>query len=542
MFLKALISLLIFALGAARHPEAPVARGNTPPINPAEYTAEYWINEAQSGIKKRSQHDPDQNVARNLIMFMGDGMSIPTMSAARTLKGQRAGNTGEEEELFFEGFLGVGLVKTYCVDHQVADSTCTATAYLCGVKNNYGTVGVTAAVSRHDCEASLLEANRVQSIAEWALAAGRDVGIVTTTRVTHASPSGAYAKSSNRHWENDAEVLSDSEDPDKCVDIARQLVQMNPGKQFKVILGGGRREFLPNSTIDEEGHVGTRSDGRNLIEEWQQDKTNRDFSHSYVWNRDQLMNHFDSPPEYLLGLFEDTHMQYHLEANATTEPTLEEMTEIAIKMLSRNEKGFFLFVEGGRIDQAHHANYVYLALDETLEFEKAVIKASEMLPQDDTLTVVTADHSHVVAFNGYTARGSSIVGLSDQPDSHGMPFMTMSYTNGPGARGTQGNGIRDDIREETDFGQLRWRSHADVLLYEETHGGDDVAVFARGPHFRMFAGLYEQSQIPHVMAYASCIGPGLHAPGCNAATTIHVTALLFAFASLAKIILTNMIL
>ncbi|XP_060804396.1 membrane-bound alkaline phosphatase [Amyelois transitella] len=529
---KYLILLVLAVVDARYHPEAPEPR-NLPPINPLEYTAEYWFNEAQAALQKRSQRDSGQNVARNLVMFLGDGMSVPTMAAARTLKGQNEGRTGEEEELFFESFPGIGLVKTYCVNQQIADSACTATAYLCGVKNNYGTTGVTAAVARRDCNASNIEANRVQSIAEWALAEGKDVGIVTTTRVTHASPSGAYAKTANRNWENDAQVLADSQDPEVCADIAQQLINMNPGKQFKVILGGGRQEFIPHNITDEEGEPGLRTDNRNLIEEWQQDKTDRNLSHAYVWNKDQLKSQFESPPEYLLGLFEGSHMHYHLEANPDTEPTLEEMTEIAIRMLSRNEKGFFLFVEGGRIDHAHHANYVHLALDETLELDKAVGKATDMLSEDDSLIVVTADHSHVMAFNGYSARGNSIYGLSSQTDSDRMPYMTISYTNGPGAR-KQVNGVRDDITKESNFGELRWRAHVDAPRNSETHGGDDVAIFARGPHYRLFSGLYEQSQIPHLMAYAGCIGPGLHAEGCNGANTVHVTAILIVITTAVK--------
>lgn len=125
-------------------------------------------------------------------------------------------------------------LQTYCVNEQIPDSACTATAYLCGVKNNYGTLGVTAAVARRDCAASTDAAARVQSIAEWALAEGRDVGIVTTTRITHASPAGAYAKTANRGWENDLEVTGAGHDTARCPDIAHQLVHMHPGNQFKV--------------------------------------------------------------------------------------------------------------------------------------------------------------------------------------------------------------------------------------------------------------------------------------------------------------------
>ncbi|KOB62783.1 Alkaline phosphatase [Operophtera brumata] len=166
-------------------------------------------------------------------MFLGDGMSVPTLAAARTLLGQRRGAPGEEAQLAFEAFPTVGLAKTYCVDAQIADSACTATAYLCGVKNNEATIGVTAAVPRYDCDASTDPTTHVSSIAEWALADGRDAGIVTTTRVTHASPSGAYAKVAERDWENDAMVKADGADTERCPDIAHQLVHMEPGNRFK---------------------------------------------------------------------------------------------------------------------------------------------------------------------------------------------------------------------------------------------------------------------------------------------------------------------
>ncbi|XP_026759498.3 membrane-bound alkaline phosphatase-like isoform X2 [Galleria mellonella] len=504
------------SVSSRRHPDPPpLSARAAAAINPAERTAQYWVEEAQAGIRARVKHDKSDGVARNVVMFLGDGMSVPTLAAARTLLGQNRGRTGEESQLSFEEFPTVGLAKTYCVNHQIADSACTATAYLCGVKNNYGMIGLTAAVPRRDCVASLDNSTHVASIAEWALQDGRDVGIVTTTRITHASPAGAYAKIANRNWENDLEVLLDGQDPLLCRDIAHQLVHSYPGNQFKVILGGGRREFLPNTTFDEEGTQGLRTDGLNLIEEWQASKESQNVDFKYVWNREQLMNLSQSPPDYLLGLFEGDHMQYHLEANNVTEPSLTELTEIAIRSLSRNEKGFFLFVESGRIDHGHHDNYAHLALDETIQLHAAVQRATEMLSEEDSLIVVTSDHSHVMAINGYSPRGNSIIGRSNEVGDDGIPYMTVSYTNGPGAR-PHDNGARVDVTTEENFGSLRWRTHAEVPLEDETHGGDDVAVFARGPHHALFTGLYEQSRIPHLMAYAACIGPGLHY--CNAAT------------------------
>ncbi|XP_059054727.1 membrane-bound alkaline phosphatase-like [Achroia grisella] len=469
----------------------------------------FWLNEARLGIESRLSNTLNRNKARNVVLFLGDGMSLPTLAAARTLQGQREGRTGEESQLFFETFPTTGLSKTYCVDAQTADSACTATAYLCGVKANRGTLGVTADVLRTNCTL-VSPQHYVHSIAEWALADGRDAGIVTTTRVTHASPAGVYAHSAERDWESNADVLEDCPmTPNMPADIAQQLVHSYPGTHLKVILGGGRREFLPVTVVDEEGTEGKRLDGRNLIDEWLEDKTARNVSHEYVWNRRELMRLSTSPPEYLLGLFEGNHMQYNLKADPDTEPSLADMTEVAIRSLSRNDRGFFLFVEGGRIDHAHHDNLVQLALDESIELAAAVRRAAELLG-DESLVVVTADHAHVMSYGGYSRRGAGVLGAADDRGDDGLPYMTLSYANGPGAR-PHLHGRRPDVTAEEDFGDLDWKSHAEVPLEEETHGGEDVAVFAAGPYHDLFTGTYEQSRIPHMMAYAACIGPGPHA-------------------------------
>ncbi|XP_022822920.1 membrane-bound alkaline phosphatase-like [Spodoptera litura] len=478
-------------------------------IPEVELDQQFWYDEAQAAINARLAHKESVKKARNVVMFLGDGMSVPTLAAARTLLGQRRGHTGEEAHLAFEKFPTVGLAKTYCVDAQIADSACSATAYLGGVKANIATIGVSARVPHGACAAALDPAHHVHSIAEWALSDGRDAGVVTTTRVTHASPAGAYAHTAHRDWEADADVAASCAPP-RQDDIALQLVHAYPGDHFKVILGGGRREFLPNSTVDEEGSRGKRLDGRNLIEEWQESKRAQNVSYRYVWNREQLMDAAEDLPEYLLGLFEGSHMQYHMQADPATEPTLAELTEVAIRSLSRNQNGFFLFVEGGRIDHAHHENLVQLSLDEAIELSKAVERAAQLLSEEDSLLVVTSDHAHVMTLNGYTHRGSDIIGPSDDRGDDGVPYMTLSYANGPGYRPPSAAGLREDVTQYN-YHDVNFAFPASVPLDSETHGGDDVAVFARGPHHSMFTGLYEQSQLPHLMAYAACIGPGRHA-------------------------------
>lgn len=268
----------------------------------------------------------------------------------------------------------------------MADSACSATAYLCGVKANYGTIGVSAAVPNNNCSASNDPRNHVNSIAAWAQKAGKGTGIVTTSRVTHASPSGAFAHVANREWECDADVERYGNDPRSCDDIARQLVHGETGKNFKVIFGGGRKKFLPKSFKFLNGESGQRNDGANLIKEWLQQKKT---SAKFIYDKKGLLELDYNNTEYVMGLFESSHMKYNLDANPDTQPTLAEMTEAAIKMMHKEKNGYFLFVEGARIDHGHHESKAAKALDETVQLSNAVRLAAEMTSRQDTLIVVS---------------------------------------------------------------------------------------------------------------------------------------------------------
>lgn len=232
--------------------------------------------------------------------------------------------------------------QTYCSNAQVPDSACTATAYLCGVKTNIIEIGVSAAVNFNNCTASQDPANRLTSIAEWAQNAGKSTGIVTTTTLTHASPSGAYAKTANRMWECDTDVESYGVDSSTCIDMATQLVTQVPGKNFDIMFGGGMGKFLPSSIVDLHGNAGERSDGTNLLARWQAQHPGG----VLVSNRKQLLSVNVSAVSSIIGLFESKLMKFHHEADADYQPTLSELTEVAIKKLSQNENGYFCFIEG----------------------------------------------------------------------------------------------------------------------------------------------------------------------------------------------------
>lgn len=134
---------------------------------------------------------------------------------------------------------------------------------------------------------------------------------------------------------------------------------------------------------------------------------------------------------YVLGLFASSHMQFNLLANKSVEPTLVEMTEAAINVLSKGDNGYYLFVEGGQIDMAHHVNIPHLSLDETVMLSKAVQRAVEMTSREDTLIVITSDHSHTMTLSGYPHRGSNILGHPQTSSKDQMPYSTLSYANGP---------------------------------------------------------------------------------------------------------------
>lgn len=300
--------------------------------------------------------------------------------------------------------------QTYCLNGQVADSACSATAYLSGVKANVFTQGVNGQVVKDDCEAVKDQRNHVYSLLRWAQLAGKSTGIVTNTRITHATPGAAYAHNANRLFESDHDIHELGADSNACVDVARQLVESETGKNLNVIMGGGAIKLLPNTTFDSFGKRGERRDGRNIINEWISDKSKHGDTWSYVTNRRNLLKVNYPRVKNLLGIFATDHMAFHSDADHSVEPTLIEMTGMAMNILSSSSNGYVLFVEGGLIDYANHATMAQKAVVETLVFSETVKMADQRTNESDTLIIVTADHSHTMTIAGYPDRGQNILG------------------------------------------------------------------------------------------------------------------------------------
>ncbi len=429
--------------------------------------------------------------AKNVILFIGDGMGISTVTAARIYAGQKQGQSGEEYVLPFETFDNVALVKTYNTDAQVADSAGTASAMHTGVKTRIGVLGYGPGVTTGDCASG--SGHELGLLGEEVKQRGLALGIVSTARLTHATPASVYARSVSRDWEGDTAIPEDQRGRG-CSDIAQQLV----AAPFDVALGGGSVAFYGKQ------NGGLRlDDGADLPGDWQAATG----GHFVTTAADLAAAPADAP---LLGLFSPSHMTYMVDRDAeSSEPTLTDMTAAAVTRLAGDPDGFYLMVESGRIDHGHHAGQAGYALEEAVEFARAIQWAIDNTDPAETLIMVTADHSHVFTIAGYPRRGNDILGLvvppagggGDDADpmlaADGQPYTTLGYANGPGA-------VKHDAGASRPTPETGVMAHQQALvpLGSETHAGEDVALYANGPGAGSVRGVMEQNLIYDVIRKA----------------------------------------
>ena len=198
------------------------------------------------------------------------------------------------------------------------------------------------------------------------------------------------------------------------------------------------------------------------------------------------------------------------------------MTSKAIDILSKNDNGYILVIESGRIDHGHHAGSAYNALTETIEYSNAVKAAVNKTNQEDTLIIVTADHSHVFTIAGYPTRGNPILGKVVGNDSFGdskgtpsldnddLPYTTLGYTNGLGFAdlGSETNAdarynlpINTGRKDLTQVNTTTTGYHQEALipLSSETHAGEDIGLYAIGPGAQNIQGVVEQNVVFHLI-------------------------------------------
>ncbi|WP_337079169.1 alkaline phosphatase [Aeromonas dhakensis] len=422
--------------------------------------------------------------AKNVILFIGDGMGPTVLTATRLYK------VGEEGNLEIMKLARSARIKTFSNDAQTTDSAPSMAAYTTGVKMNNEVIAMssdTKAVAPskdvngnkgiNNCTSD--NGKPVPTILELAKAAGKSVGAVTTTELTHATPAATYSHICHR---------------DAAYAIAEQAVPGGAGFNtalgdgVDVLMGGGANHWTPyNSTSNKGG----RADGRDLTAELTAQ------GYRYVTTKDELSGVNSGK---VLGLFSaKSHLDYELDrvANgaASTQPSLSEMTAKAIDLLSQNSQGYFLMVEGGRIDHALHGTNAKRSLTDAVALDEAVKTALGKVDLKDTLIVVTADHDHTMTINGYSAKGNKVLDLvkngdgSTQNDVDGKPFTTLVFGNGPN---------RADVRPTLTSDQVMaddYLQETGVKLGSETHGGGDVMLFADGAGSSRFKGTLDNTKV-----------------------------------------------
>jgi alkaline phosphatase len=278
-----------------------------------------------------------QERPRNLILFIGDGYGPAYAELARGVSGA---------PLAMDAIL-VGSAQTAAADSRVVESAAAATAYACGLTVRNGSVGVDTA--GRPCR-TLLEAARDR---------GARIGVVTTTRVTHATPAAFTAHVPDR---------------DQEVEIAAQII----AEGLDVLFGGGADHFRPAAS------GGRREDERDLLQELS--------TAGYTVVTDPgCFPTIDAVPA--VALMTGNHLSYEIDREETAEPSLAEMTAKAVAVLHGDGHAFFLMVEGGRIDHAGHGNDPATAARDVLAYDAAISWALDWaLADGHTLVVGVADH------------------------------------------------------------------------------------------------------------------------------------------------------
>ncbi|CAH0130820.1 Alkaline phosphatase 4 [Massilia sp. Bi118] len=436
-----------------------------------------------------------QAPARNIIFFLGDGMGPTTITAARIYKYK------EEGLLNFERLDRTARIKTYSANAMVTDSAPSMGAYMTGVKINNDVISLKDAkpqspgkdangnptVDRCGEGEKKSDGMAPMTMLELAKAAGRSVGAVTSTELTHATPASTFAHICNRNT---------------VYTIAQQIVPGGAGYNERlkdgvdVLMGGGRPFFTP---FDAKANPKGRADGRDLLAEF------KARGYFVAATRADMMSAL--PNRKFVGIYADSHLDYAT-VRKPTQPTLAEMAVKSIELLSKNPKGFFLMVEGGKIDHALHDSNAKNALEEVVDFDNAIQATVDRMRQIDpglehTLIVVTADHDHTMVMNGYPKRGNPILGIvrdiaTGQParDADGKTYTTLVYGGGPNRLDARAD--VDDARAQA----LDYHQETGVRLSGEGHGGGDVKLYAVGAGSAPFKGTIENTRVFELMKAA----------------------------------------
>jgi len=409
-------------------------------------------------------------VLQNVILLIPDGFGPASATFARDYIRATSGRF----ELAFDS-LHVGSTRTASSNSRITDSAAAGTALATGHKTYNGAVSVDST------------GQPVAHLVEAAEARGMATGLVVTSRITHATPAVFSAHVPDRGDENRIAVQ-----------------QLSAG--IEVLMGGGLRHFLPRAS------GGQRTDGRNLIDEAAQQ------GYHVVQSASALGN---APEDgALLGLFADGHMAYEIDRAQTQQPSLATMTQHALDRLSGNEDGFFLVVEGSRIDHAGHSNDAAAHLHDILAFEEAVTAALDYAQSDgETFVLVLSDHETGGLSVGRNRDGEGIYQWHPKPlaevkASQGAMVQRIMAGDNPERVLATSAGI-DSLRAE-DVQRLHAAKRDARALHAAlseivgrrslvgwtslAHTAVDVNTYAYGPGWEAFIGSHENTYVAHALA------------------------------------------
>lgn len=447
---------------------------------------------------------------KNVIFFLGDGMGMTTLTAARIY------SVGESGDLTIDTLPETAFVKTYSNDAQVTDSAPSMAAYMTGVKTNNEVISMSpntvatppsadanGNLTINNCAAS--NGTSAKTLLEMAKAKGWATGAITTTELTHATPAATYSHICNRNaaYHIAAQVVPNGTGYNKALSNGSDM-------GVDVLMGGGLNHFTPYSTSNTKG----RADGRDLTAELAA------LGYTVAKTKADMLAAPNNAK--MIGLFSKTsHLEYDLDrlaqvaagaGNGVTQPSLAEMTTKAMDILSTGPNGYFLMVEGGRIDHALHSTIAKKALQDTVAFDNAIKAAIDKAKLTDptlanTLIVVTADHDHTLVLNGYAQRTGKttatnpgvlglvknyVTGLFDL-DADSTPYSIIGFGNGENRNATRA-GLA--ITEATTSADL-YHQEATIQtnVGSETHGGTDVFLGAMGMGSANFYGSIDNTKV-----------------------------------------------
>jgi len=445
------------------------------------------------------------NKAKNVILLIGDGMSLQAIQMARILsKGIVDGKYKGYLEM--EDMPHIALITTSGYDSLTTDSANSASAYATGHKSVVNAMGVHA-----DSTSDVMDDPKVENIAEiLRRVSKKSIGLVTTSNITDATPA-AFITHTRRRDEQNA--------------IALDFLRLKP----EVLLGGGLRHFIPKSES-----LSKRTDDKNLLEMY------KNAGYSISFDKNELDKHRQKTK--ILGLYNIDHLNVYLDREVlknpsvlgkfNAEPNLMEMTSVALEILSKNEDGFFLMIEGASIDKQLHKMDWQRATYDTIELDKAVKIAKNFARKNkETLVIVVADHAHSASITGTyhendgksgreavrtyqnavfpTFKDNDNDGFPDDPN----PSVTLAvqYANHPDFKAfyqfrttpshptinKQGKHIANPALEGEEYkGNIPYNED------QEVHSADDIILRAFGAGAEEFRGVMDNTEVFFVMLKA----------------------------------------